>query len=47
MFTKALEIFFPAPRPTQWETPRCAKRPCPIDPDTAYKIHLGQWSLYR
>ena len=47
MFARAFEIFVPSPRPAQREVPRCAKRPCPTDPDTAYKIHLGQWSLYR
>ena len=47
MFAKAFEMFFAAPRTTHLEVPMCTKRPCPTDPDTAYKIHLGQWSLYR
>jgi len=47
MFTKAIELFFAAPRTTRWDHPKCTDRPCPTDRETAYKIHLGQWSRYR
>lgn len=48
MFRKALtRLYFRRPTDPWCATPSYFSKRCHWDRDTAYKAHLGQWSLYR